>query len=503
MQLGKTLVFGASALLLAFGCDNAPAETPDAAIRFDAQFPDAGRDSGPPPNNVGVACNSAEDCAGGPATTCDEDFGICTTSCAAGQACPEGSACGFGSICLLMCDSFSTSTDQCPQYSGCAAFQTGGRCLPGCEENSECLTGQECAPGTGQLGAGTCFTPTASVGDACTQHDQCTAGGFCVTAAQEWPGGACIGTGCVPSTNTGCQGDAQCLVDDFGDVYCLDGCATSDDCRDGYVCRGTVEFPTRLSCHPAFVDTNLGGACGNTGCQGGTCRSEQFYGYPGGYCVADACDPNATTPCPGDGVCLVESGATLGYCLDGCGTSEDCRVSAGYACADPDPTDASSATACVPACSTDGQCTAQSFNGSTYVCNQGTGLCTQALDATNIGRACPRDRAIPGTTRCSGGVCMDEASTDWPGGMCTQPGCRLSGGDPQEPCPTNTVCVDDREGDADLGVCVPTCGGALPACRTGYVCQTAPDGVTMACLPSCTALACLAGTCNPTSGLCE
>jgi hypothetical protein len=187
--------------------------------------------------------------------------------------------------------------------------------------------------------------------------------------------------------------------------------------------------------------------------------------------------------CPGDGVC-VESTTGEGLCLDGCESDAEC-TRAGYACRPSDLSDPESPTACRPACTADSQCVNDGF-----VCNDGTGLCLAPFVEAALGLDCTSN------AECEGGRCVTEAASGWSAGMCTFPGCRLSGTGPSEPCPTDSTCVDDGGGDPELGVCVPSCPAT--SCRAGYACAAG------ACQPDCTAASCTdARTCNDASGLCE
>lgn len=409
MELRRTLALGASALVLvACGESHTPGE--DAAIVFDASFPDTGTDAGPPPSNVGAACGSDADCSGAADTCLSQGMsglpgGYCTAYCATDEDCPADSACvpvGMGtSVCLASCD--PGGTDQCRSGYGCSA--TGAPvCLPGCEDDTDCGSGMVCELGGGFYDAGGCRNPSAEIGDACVTEEQCAPGDACLSERfNEWPGGACVGTSCDPVANTGCEGDAVCAATTSGGGLCVDGCETDADCRAAYRCRALGDDPTRL--------------------------------------------------------------------------------------------------ACLPGCTMDSQCTATFGGGGLrYVCNPGTGYCTRPLNPDELGEPCSG-----GFRECRGGRCLTEDGSGWPAGMCTYPGCSLSGAEPSATCPTGSVCTDDDAGDADLGVCVPGCTVDASTCRPGYACVPLADGETEgACRPACTSDSCSAGnTCNTETGLCE
>lgn len=486
MKLGRTPITCLCTLALAIGCggESHVDGEEDAAIVFDATFPDAGTDAGPPPSSVGTRCESDDECAaGGPDYYCEPNLGgYCTTSCDETIACPMGSTCvqlGRGlNVCIAECDP-TAEGDQCPDGNGCSPGGSGlpPVCLPGCEADAECGDGNECVVGGGDFGSGLCVDPDAQLGGACTSSADCPLNADCVTSA-DYPGGTCVVSGCDPNSNTGCPNDAQCLPSGFGGGACWDGCSADADCRTDWEC---VELVTgRKTCNPVFVPANLGQVCAGSGsCEGGTCIDEGFNGFPGSYCAAGTCEPSATDPdCPGDGVCAPTTDGG-GLCVDGCAVDADCRD--GYGCRPVDRDVPDGPKACLPACTDDSQCTATTRGGTPYVCNPGTGRCARPLDPEELGDVCSPDDFRD----CRGGRCLG-AAEGWPGGMCTYPGCSLSGASPSATCPSGSVCTDDGAGDPDLGVCVPRCTvGEADACRSGYECVAVGDGsADGACRPA-------------------
>jgi hypothetical protein len=481
MKLSRVTSLALAALALA-GCGESHSAPEDAQIVFDAFFPDAGTDSGPPPSTVGNRCASDEEC--GPGTFCEGQFGgYCTAICASDDECPTGSVCiqvsMTTSYCLAECGS-DPSGDQCPAGNGCTGGQPGlpPVCLPGCEDDTDCGTGQTCVVGGGGIGSGICIDPDAPLGGACTADEQCPPSATCASEAEfDQPGGACIIFGCDPGANTGCPDDAQCLPAQFGGGICWDGCETDADCRAEYACVPDADFPDRRTCQARFVDDNLGGACFPEGsCAGGQCLSENQTGFPQSYCALTGCDPVAGTGCPDAGVCVPTADGG-GLCLLACDAPTDCR--SGYRCRVIDFADPSSATACFPGCTEDAQCTGIRRDGTRNVCNPGTGSCGRPFSADALGDPC-----AGGFTECAGGRCLTE-DLGWPGGMCTYPGCRLSGEGPASACPTGSVCTDDGAGDPTIGVCVPGCEvGGASTCRSGYACVPVSEGSTEgACRP--------------------
>lgn len=484
-------------MTLALGCSSSHSDDDDAGgIMFDPRFADAGHDAGPPPSSVGGECATDEDCMG-EGETCITDIpgGYCTVQGCDTTGCPEGSIClmtrGGGSFCAASCDPAMLDVDQCRPGFGCA---DDGYCFPGCEDDSDCDAGRECDPTGSFGGTGQCFTPGTSIGAACMRSEDCGEGQRCLSE-RRWglPDGMCgvIFVDCDPATDAGCPNGASCLeIQAGGGTFgiCLDSCSTDADCtRDGYEC---VDREVGSSyCGPEFDDSALGVPCSGdpprNPCQGGICLSEAQTGYPDSMCVETGCDAAAQTGCGPAAVCVDINGT--GVCHPECTMPTDCR--AGYDCRPSDPTDPMSPTACLPGCDDDAVCGNAGFQ-----CNTGTGLCRETFDAANLGEPCM-------TTQddCPGGRCQSEEGDGWPAGMCTYPGCRLSGMGAGEMCPTGSVCVDDGEGDPAIGACVPEC--TMPTdCRPGYTC----DMTAGACVPACTASDCgSTRTCNTTSGLCE
>lgn len=501
MELRRTFALSASALVLAAACGESHMTEPDAAIVFDATFPDTGTDSGPPPSNVGASCAIDEDCMG-PADMCIGELGgYCSAICSSDADCPAGSACvNLGTmVCLDLCNS-DTPDDQCADGLGCIG---GGPvppvCLPGCEGDAECGEGLTCVLGGGAFGAGACIDPDAPLGAACTSDADCPPSGTCATGA-DYPGGTCvIAAVCDADTNVGCPDDAQCLPGGFGGDICWDGCTTDADCRSGWECADSVSAPGRLTCQPIFGADNLGQECVEGPCPGGDCLTEQLYGFPGSYCADFGCDPAATTDsgCPNGGICAPTSDG-VGICLLGCTADTDCRT--GYRCVPADRENPDRGSACRPGCTEDSQCTARLRDGTPYECNPGTGLCARPFDVTELGEPCAGD-----FRQCRGGLCLTGDASGWPAGMCVFPGCRLTGTGPSATCPAGSVCTDDGAGDPELGVCVDACTVGGTDCRPGYACVALTDGGTDgACRPACDASSCVGGTtCNTETGLCE
>jgi hypothetical protein len=297
---------------------------------------------------------------------------------------------------------------------------------------------------------------------------------------------------CVPecATDTDCRDEYRCAArtDDPSVMYCAPGCTSDAACTTGGVCN-----PGTGTCGDAFDPDALGEACSSDPgslCPGGTCLREFESGFPGSYCAYTGCTVGGDD-CPGSGVCRA-TGDGRGICLAGCADVRDCPRD-GYDCRPSDAANPMSPLACMPACTTDMSCA-----NDMYVCNNGTGLCTEAFDAADLGEPC--DSAMS----CTGGRCLTEAGAGWPAGTCAYPGCRLSGMGESETCPMGSACVDDAAGDPTLGICVDSCAMDTD-CRPGYRCNIPMGAASGTCGPGCTMdSACSGGrTCEATTGLCR
>lgn len=414
MKLGVRHIFCASLLVLALGCGETHNDGgEDAAIVFDATFPDAGHDAGPPPSNVGTRCTIDEECAeGGPDSYCERNLGgYCTTYCDDEIPCPHGSTCvnlgGSLNVCLAECDP-TAEGDQCPALNGCSSAIPGlpPVCLPGCEDDTDCPDGRMCEVGGGDYGSGACFDPTVEIGAPCTQREDCGANALCADEwINEWPGGSCVSLGCDPEANTGCPDGAVCIALADGGGLCIDECSEEDECRDAYRChpikRDEPDGPkgclpgctsndqcsvvlsngTAYECNPGtgyctrpFNEAELGNTCSNDfrSCRGGRCMTEAQTGWPGTMCVYPGCSLSGATPsatCPAGSACTEVAGGNpdLGVCAPTCtvGSDEDsCR--SGYTCVPLG--DEGDEGVCRPGCTTE-------ICSGSRVCNTEPGLC--------------------------------------------------------------------------------------------------------------------------------
>ncbi len=309
-------------------------------------------------------------------------------------------------------------------------------------------------------------------GKACSTNADCGSG----TCAMQIPAGGALpmllsapGGYCTAP----CSSDAQCgeggaCLDDLGDLdladsQCYGRCATTDDCREGYVCSADISLTgggTMVNnCRPApatdqLDDGVVGDECtAAEDCPGGTCLTATpgiiggvgSMPLPGGYCSGRCLD---ATHCGEGGVCQrfpIVSGP--GTCYLGCASDDDCDRD-GYRCrdlgtgmrgcspaADPLPNDTVG-----DACSADADC------------GGNAGSCATELPGSGIA-----------------GVLNPVAA---PGGYCSQACMEASD------CGEGGVCV--------TGTCYRACMD-MGDCRDGYFCDmrggTFGTAVSMVCAP--------------------
>lgn len=92
----------------------------------------------------------------------------------------------------------------------------------------------------------------ATVGDACTTNRECN-GQYCLNAEGE-PGGYCS-QACKLEDARSCPAGTLCVRDGAAkDSHaCFRTCATSADCRAGYVCRVEKESASPICIGPAGI----------------------------------------------------------------------------------------------------------------------------------------------------------------------------------------------------------------------------------------------------------
>ncbi len=233
---------------------------------------------------LGATCAADSDCGGAPLTCIlpsannpvfggGPAAGYCSETCTSDNDCPSSGNClpvsSGTSVCVLTCTLGPTLTsineplnpDKCLGRGdvACTAIDQEGTafgCIPTCGSNTQCPTGEVCAPGAA-LASGlptSVCVPTASagvgtgaLGTVCDPNgttDTCT--GFCLNFGMETDGGpnvaacsaACVLGGDV-MTGTSCGGDGTGLcafpneqtsgAGDFG--FCAGACKAQTDCQ--------------------------------------------------------------------------------------------------------------------------------------------------------------------------------------------------------------------------------------------------------------------------------
>ena len=365
------------------------------------------------------------------------------------------------------------------------------------------------------------FVATGGIGAPCAADPDCTgAATTCETDPRFFPGGFCTAI-CDPMDPASCPGGSHC-VNIGRTAICLQDCdpgSTTRQCaRQGYGCSTNLMLAgvCAAGCFDATDCSTPGQSCDPTGgflgagacfapaamvgapcttatdCPaGGICQSEPGAGWPAGSCLVSPCDAATNTGCPaGDAECItsVTPFGSTDFCIDGCGTTADCR--AGYICRAA----ASHADrlGCFPGCTTDAQCSGG------RVCNPGLGTCDDPFDAGQIGQTCSgRD-----PTTCLGGTCLTEGTTGYPRAYCAYVGCSAT-----TPCPGTGVCAPTADG---VGVCLDDCASDSD-CRVEYACHPSDGAVPTsptACVPACRADTDCANmmragfVCNVGTGLC-
>jgi hypothetical protein len=346
---------------------------PDAAQPSpDGPLSDAGGGAGDAGGTGGIAAVGDKCTTGGtcpPGGVCAADVaggGYCTADCTKSGICPAGATCAPASDTLKIC------LKTCAQPSHCRAEHVclSGVCVPRCTQDSDCDSGS-CDVASGLCGG-------SKVGAGCTKDTDCGAApAFCDTGL---PGGYCSRP-CGGPMNVTCPDTANC-ISGGGSGACLKACATSTDCRTGFLCS---DLGGAKSCVPRCTlnsDCAVGyrceagtGACvagPPPGTAGGPCTGDADCtalgggafcalasgGFPGGYCSA-ACENAA---CVSPGVCVPAS-ATESNCLAPCTVPADCR--ADYTCFA-----FQAAGVCLPRCTSDAECM-----DPRPVCDLATGYC--------------------------------------------------------------------------------------------------------------------------------
>ncbi len=252
----------------------------------------------------------------------------------------------------------------------------------------------------------------------------------------------------------------------------IPGCCTGDgDCGAGASCN--------RDSNRCLGGAPLGVPCREAGdCESGVCLTETGNGFPGGYCGSPC---QAANDCP-SGLCLPLGDVST--CLSPCSTDADCRPE--YLCLVFGP----GLGGCFPHCTEAAHCPQA---GS---CNHWWGFCGPEGAGEPNGAACAGDGV------CRGILCIKEAESGAPGGLCAS---LCSAG--------RTYCPG--AGEACVALWSPIWG--LPACLPLYRPESGcreswtpliawnfeTQSAVAVCQPACQAEGCSSEKpCDPWSGLC-
>ncbi len=341
----------------------------------------------------GASCGGAAECASGfcaDGVCCD---GTCDGTC---LACDLPGSVGT-------CAPVPAGADPAKECAG-----SGGACAGSCDGNGACSfaasKGQGCASSSCAAGA---LTVSA-----------CDAKGACVTTTQACGGYACVGaTACKAScaSSSDCTAGFSCVAGACVSQLPLgaacgknDEACASKHCSDGACCKVASCGACRQcgaggECLPA----NEGGSCGGTSCSG-SAASGAAQTLP--LCKAGAC-ATTTKPC-GDYLCDAAGSA----CLAACTSDGQCKASAycaGAKCQPKKPLGqtCSAAKECQSGACVDGVCCDGACAGTCMSCKLpgSLGQCKAIPDGQNPDAECAGSAAA-----CSG-TCDGKGACRFPG----------------------------------------------------------------------------------------
>lgn len=169
-----------------------------------------------------------------PDTRQDEDTS--SPGFADGRACSTDDECG-GGVCLTgpeWPDGYCT-TPGCESCPGrCLEFEGAQYCARECNQLMRCRDGYGCGR-TPTTDVTICIGPIALAdGEACSADDECYSG----TCELAWADGYCTRRDCSVDQDCAPFGPASFCVGSLDGVQrCLQGCSSSENCRDGYRCQ--------------------------------------------------------------------------------------------------------------------------------------------------------------------------------------------------------------------------------------------------------------------------
>jgi len=176
----------------------------------------------------GVCCNAKCD---GQCEACDETKGTCKATAGAPRA-GRAKCAGEGTACAGSCDGVN---------GGSCAYPAGKEC------SAKCAEGQQTIGRCTSAGACLDDLPQSCAGFACDAMSRCKRS--CASSADCLDKYACVAGKCDPIV-TKCTSDGTGVVDGDGNVTpcgvsrckggkCVEICATTEDCAQGYLCDGS------------------------------------------------------------------------------------------------------------------------------------------------------------------------------------------------------------------------------------------------------------------------
>jgi peptidoglycan/xylan/chitin deacetylase (PgdA/CDA1 family) len=390
------------------------------------------------------------------------------SSCDDADACSVGDSCS-GAACV------SHGTLDCGLYT-CSSSS-------GCK--TTCVTGNDCSA-SGYCKPNACVS-SCDDGDPCTD-DQADANRTCSST--------------VRADGSDCGAQAQCWSG-----FCRATCGTVADCNAGLLCAAGLCTANCDDNNPCTIDSvdPTGLTCFHApGNAGAVCRD-----------AIDVCDAAETCTgssalCPADQ--FASSAFTCRAASNACDAAEHCTGS-GTTC----PSDGAlscglyacdTTTGCKTSCVTGAEC------GSNAYCKAGS--CVSSCDD---GNACTNDTADANRTcsstvksdgsscgtqlQCSGGYCRKSCGTaaDCSAGQTCAAGLCAADCNDNNPCTTDTLDASGTTCSHSALQDGTSCTGAnrcQPAVCGGGSCIAAP-AVVCAALDQCH----VAGTCDPSSGVCS
>ena len=329
-------------------------DAPPPDVAKDAPPPDVAADVAPDVTDARVGCASNADCVGNAdGAVCDAASGRCV-ECVTSDPCPAGRYCGAANRCLA----------GCRDDASCAMTGDGGavmrRCDPMTRACVDCLTDDQCAPGTRCVSnacvAGCSATRACPTGQSCcagacadlqSSAANCGACDMACSAPNGTPtcrAGACaVGACTAPFADCDMNAANGCEADTLGDLMHCGGCGMACSTRGNATSR-CAAGRCEVTCDTGFADCDMDPA---NGCEADTRVSTLHCGGCGrpcapanavAACTAGACGIARCNDGFGDcdmdpsNGCEVDLRVTVGRC-GMCGNACPARANADATCA--------------------------------------------------------------------------------------------------------------------------------------------------------------------------